>query len=115
MGLAIFCVVILIINIILWVFCFKVFRKSFSAKGVLTEIRQEAEKIIIEIKEKTFNLIKSIKNDIPLYGLEKRLDITLSNLFAKPIKKDISKKEENYKSKDKIKSKKISKNKNNKH
>lgn len=76
---------------------------------------KELEKIIIEIKEKTFNLIKSIKNDIPLYGLEKRLDITLSNLFAKPIKKDISKKEENYKSKDKIKSKKISKNKNNKH
>lgn len=76
---------------------------------------KELEKIITEIKEKTFNLIKSIKNDIPLYGLEKRLDITLSNLFAKPIKKDISKKEENYKSKDKIKSKKISKNKNNKH
>ena len=82
---------------------------------------KELEKIIIEIKEKTFNLIKSIKNDIPLYGLEKRLDITLSNLFAKPIKKDISKKEENYKSKDnhqkiKNKTKKLSKNKkNNKH
>ena len=57
MGLAIFCVVILIINIILWVFCFKVFRKSFSAKGVLTEIRQEAEKIIIEINRETDSAI----------------------------------------------------------
>ena len=57
MGLAIFCVIILIINIILWVFCFKVFRKSFSAKGVLTEIRQEAEKIIIEINRETDSAI----------------------------------------------------------
>ena len=57
MGLAIFCVVILIINIILWIFCFKVFRKSFSAKGVLSEIRQEAEKIIIEINRETDSAI----------------------------------------------------------
>ena len=57
MGLAIFCVVILIINIILWIFCFKVFRKSFSAKGVLTDIRQEAEKIIIEINRETDSAI----------------------------------------------------------
>ena len=57
MGLAIFCVVILIINIFLWIFCFKVFRKSFSAKGVLSDIRQEAEKIIIEINRETDSAI----------------------------------------------------------
>ncbi len=57
MGLAIFCILILVVNIILWIFCFKVFRKSFSAKGVLNDIKQEAEKIIIEINRETDSAI----------------------------------------------------------
>ena len=53
MGLVIFGIVILIVNIVMWFFCFKFFRGFFSTKGALNEVKQEAEKIIIEIGRQT--------------------------------------------------------------
>ena len=57
MGLVIFCVFILVVNIVMWIFCFKLFRKSFSAKGVLNDMKQEASKIILEINHQTDSAI----------------------------------------------------------
>lgn len=57
MGLVIFCVFILVVNIVMWIFCFKLFRKSFSAKGVLNDMKQEASKIILEINRQTDSAI----------------------------------------------------------
>lgn len=53
----IFCGIILVINIILWILFFLFIKKYFSAKGVLSDIKQEAEKIIIEINRETDNAI----------------------------------------------------------
>ena len=41
----------------MWIFCFKLFRKSFSAKGVLNDMKQEASKIILEINRQTDSAI----------------------------------------------------------
>ena len=57
MGLVIFCVFILVVNIVMWIFCFKLFRKSFSAKGVLNDMKQEASKIILGINHQTDSAI----------------------------------------------------------
>ena len=57
MGLVIFGVIILILNIGLWFFCFKLFKNSFSAKGVLNDMKQEASKIILEINRQTDSAI----------------------------------------------------------
>lgn len=53
----IFCGIILVINIVLWILFFLFIKKYFSAKGVLSDIKQEAEKIIIEINRETDNAI----------------------------------------------------------
>lgn len=53
----IFCGIILVINIVLWSLFFLFIKKYFSAKGVLSDIKQEAEKIIIEINRETDNAI----------------------------------------------------------
>ncbi|MBP3450100.1 MAG: hypothetical protein J6K22_06555 [Spirochaetaceae bacterium] len=53
----IFCGIILVINIVLWILFFFFIKKYFSAKGVLSDIKQEAEKIIIEINRETDNAI----------------------------------------------------------
>ena len=52
MGLVIFCVFILVVNIVMWIFCFKLFRKSFSAKGVLNDMKQEASKIMVSYQRR---------------------------------------------------------------
>lgn len=41
----------------MWIFCFKLFRKSFSAKGVLNDMKQEASKIILGINHQTDSAI----------------------------------------------------------
>jgi hypothetical protein len=64
MGLVIFCVFILVVNIVMWIFCFKLFRKSFSAKGVLNDMKQEASKIILEINRQTDSAITLMEANI---------------------------------------------------
>src|SRR5574344_54969 len=49
----VFCIVVLIVNIILWVLCFKRIRKEFSPDGSLNELKKEVDKIIIEINKET--------------------------------------------------------------
>ena len=53
----IFCGIILVINIVLWILFFLFIKKYFSAKGVLSDIKQKTEKIIIEINRETDNAI----------------------------------------------------------
>lgn len=52
-----FSILLFVINIILWVFFLRIMKKSFSAKGLLGDIKQEAEKIIIEINRETDSAI----------------------------------------------------------
>jgi len=79
---------------------------------VFNEDIDELEKLIINLKEQIYKLIKSIKNDIPLYGLEKRMEIALSNLFNKIKAPEEENKQQNNINKDKkINSKKDQNNK----
>lgn len=57
MSLLIISIVILVINILLWIFCFRIFKKSFSADGLLSDIKQGAENILKEINRETDNAI----------------------------------------------------------
>lgn len=60
----IFAIIILAINLILWFVLFKFLKKTFSYKGALSEIKQEAEKIIIEINRETDNSITLMESKI---------------------------------------------------
>ena len=60
----IFAIIILAINLILWFVLFKFMKKAFSYKGALSEIKQEAEKIIIEINRETDNSITLMESKI---------------------------------------------------
>ncbi len=62
----VFCVIILIFNITLWIIFFKFIKKSFSAKGLLTDIKQEAGKIINEINRETDTAITLMESKINL-------------------------------------------------
>ncbi|MBQ1983631.1 MAG: hypothetical protein II232_03265, partial [Spirochaetaceae bacterium] len=57
MSLLIVNIIILIINILLWVFCFKIFKKSFSVDGLLFEVKKSADNILKEITGETDNAI----------------------------------------------------------
>lgn len=49
----VFCVIVLVVNIILWILCFRRIRKEFSPDGSLNELKKEVDKIIIEINKET--------------------------------------------------------------
>jgi hypothetical protein len=57
MSLLIVNIIILIINILLWVFCFKIFKKSFSVDGLLSKVKKSADNILKEITGETDNAI----------------------------------------------------------
>ena len=57
MSLLIVNIIILIINIVLWIFCFKIFKKSFSVDGLLFEVKKSADNILKEITGETDNAI----------------------------------------------------------
>lgn len=61
-----FCVIILVVNIVLWLLFYKFLKKSFSAKGILKEIKSEAENIIVQINKET---------DIAVTLIESKLSI----------------------------------------
>lgn len=57
MSLLIISIIILIINIVLWVFCFRIFKKSFSTDGLLSDITESANNILKDINRETDNAI----------------------------------------------------------
>lgn len=57
MSLLIVNIIILIINILLWVFCFRIFKKSFSVDGLLSKVKKSADNILKEITGETDNAI----------------------------------------------------------
>ena len=57
MSLLIASIIILIINIVLWVFCFRIFKKSFSTDGLLSDITESANNILKDINRETDNAI----------------------------------------------------------
>jgi len=63
--------------------------------------KEEINKLIETIKNRLFSTIKLIKEDIPLIGLSKRLDIALSKVNSKkePFEKQQINKENKYKTK----------------
>lgn len=90
----IFAIVILVINFILWIFVFKFLKKSFSLKGALSEIKQEAEKIIIEINRETDNAITLMEGKINqvkdiIDVVEKKIVLYDSTLIQKENEKQL--------------------------
>lgn len=57
MSLLIISIIILIINIVLWVCCFRIFKKSFSTDGLLSDITESANNILKDINRETDNAI----------------------------------------------------------
>lgn len=45
--------VLIIVNVVLWIVFFKKIRKEFSGQGSLQEIKQEVDKLVIEISRET--------------------------------------------------------------
>lgn len=57
MSLLIVNIIIFIINILLWIFCFRILKKSFSVNGLLSEVKKSADNILKEITGETDNAI----------------------------------------------------------
>lgn len=57
MSLLIASIIILIINILLWILCFRIFKKSFSVDGLLSDVKKSADNILKEITGETDNAI----------------------------------------------------------
>lgn len=90
----IFAIIVLCVNFVLWFVLFKTLKKTFSAKGVLSEIKQEAEKIIIEINRETDNSVTIMESKINqikeiIDTVEKKMMIYDKNLFQKENEKQI--------------------------
>ena len=97
----IFCGIILVINIVLWILFFLFIKKYFSAKGVLSDIKQEAEKIIIEINRETDNAITLMEAKISqvkdiIATAEKKVILYENTFIQKENEKQIYQQLNNY-------------------
>lgn len=97
----IFCGIILVINIVLWILFFLFIKKYFSAKGVLSDIKQEAEKIIIEINRETDNAITLMEAKISqvkdiIATVEKKVILYENTFIQKENEKQIYQQLTNY-------------------